>query len=309
MKTKTKSTVARRRVKRRQERVSHKKLRTLRSRKYARKTARNVMRGGANENEVIMIKFKKGQEEEVQAIVLTFSKNLLKVSIDINAYQGNVREILHCLFNIFGWGWSDKMRNFLLGLADYPEREATKTCALTNVEKYYKEGPLRVEKRGEVEKEINKTFDKIKSCNLEIEIDDKGQNKGFIQFTVKKYHRIKVGFTGSLLSDIRLYYPMVDYADPFIDGVTGYFVKGQGITIIEEGCDVNKHDIESGQNKTIFHVREELPPENDSQKLENLKKRLRSIQYVYSEEDDSKKQIYKIKELNESNNSITEVNQ
>jgi len=43
---KTKSTVARRRVKRRQERVSHKKLRTLRSRKYARKTARKVMRGG-----------------------------------------------------------------------------------------------------------------------------------------------------------------------------------------------------------------------------------------------------------------------
>ena len=46
MKTKTKSTVARRRVKRRQERVSHKKLRTLRSRKYARKTVRKVMRGG-----------------------------------------------------------------------------------------------------------------------------------------------------------------------------------------------------------------------------------------------------------------------
>ncbi len=46
MKTKTKSTVARRRVKRRQERVSHKKLRTLRSRKYARKTAKKVMRGG-----------------------------------------------------------------------------------------------------------------------------------------------------------------------------------------------------------------------------------------------------------------------
>ena len=43
---KTKSTVARRRIKRRHERVSHKKLRTLRSRKYARKTARKVMRGG-----------------------------------------------------------------------------------------------------------------------------------------------------------------------------------------------------------------------------------------------------------------------
>lgn len=49
MKTKTKSTVARRRVKRRQDRVSHKKLRTLRSRKYARKTARKVMRGGGDE--------------------------------------------------------------------------------------------------------------------------------------------------------------------------------------------------------------------------------------------------------------------
>jgi len=51
MKTKTKSTVARRRVKRRQERVSHKKLRTLRSRKYARKTAKKVMRGGEAEND------------------------------------------------------------------------------------------------------------------------------------------------------------------------------------------------------------------------------------------------------------------
>lgn len=50
MKTKTKSTVARRRVKRRQDRVSHKKLRTLRSRKYARKTARKVTRGGGNNN-------------------------------------------------------------------------------------------------------------------------------------------------------------------------------------------------------------------------------------------------------------------
>ena len=49
---KTKSTVARRRVKRRQDRVSHKKLRTLRSRKYARKTARKVIRGGGGDEEV-----------------------------------------------------------------------------------------------------------------------------------------------------------------------------------------------------------------------------------------------------------------
>jgi hypothetical protein len=45
-----KSTVEKRRVKRRQERVSHKKLRTLRSRKYARKTARKI--GGASNQRI-----------------------------------------------------------------------------------------------------------------------------------------------------------------------------------------------------------------------------------------------------------------
>jgi hypothetical protein len=308
MKTKTKSTVARRRVKRRQERVSHKKLRTLRSRKYARKTARNVMRGGAKD--VIIIKFKKETGEEVPAIVLTFSEknDKLNMSVDIDVYQGNVITLLHSLFNIYGWGYADVMGNFLLGLADYPEREATKECALEKVKKYYEEDD---EEYIEVKQKINKTFNKIKSCDLEIVIDDNYQNKKFIQFTVKKYHRIKVGFTGNLLSNIRRYYPMVEYADPFIDGVTGNFVKGQGIDTIKRGCGVMNHNPVTGQNQTKFHVRHGLDSQNEPQKIEILKNRLRSIQYVSSEdvdsEDGSKKQIYKITKLDESNNSTTEV--
>ena len=224
------------------------------------------------------------------------------MSIDINAYQGDVTELLHLLFNIYGWGWGgDILRNFLLGLADYPERKETKDCALKNVEKYYteEEDKLRAEKIREVENKINKNFDRIKSCDLEIEIDDKKQNKGFIQFTVNKYHRIKVGFL-ELFSE-RFYYPMVEYAYPSIDGVTGHFVHNQGVNVIEAGCNVMKHDRETGQIKNYFHVKQELNDKEEPQKLEKLKEKLRNIQYVYSEKDPtSGKDIYKIKKIKET---------
>lgn len=302
MKTKTKSTVARRRVKRRQERVSHKKLRTLRSRKYARKTARNVMRGGGGKGgEVIVINFKKETGLE-PAVVLTFSENndKLNMSVDINVYQGNVITLLHSLFNIFGWGHTNVMGNFLLGLADYPEREATKICALEKVK--------NDDEKEKVEEKINKTFKKINSCVLEIEIDNTYQNKQFIRFEVKNYHRIKVGFTGGLFGKIR-HYPMVEYANPFRDGFTGRIVHNQGIDVIEQSCRVMRHNTITGQNQTIFHVQKR---EDEPHNLDFLKKRLRSIQYVdsvdvVSEEDGSKKQIYRINKLDESNNSTTEV--
>jgi len=81
-KTKTKSTVARRRVKRRQERVSHKKLRTLRSRKYARKTARKVMRGGADKITAYVlydaIPFQENKEKQTSSINVPICVILIK---------------------------------------------------------------------------------------------------------------------------------------------------------------------------------------------------------------------------------------
>jgi len=229
------------------------------------------MRGGGAK-EVIIIKFKK-ETGLVPAVVLTFSEknDKLSMSVDINVYQGNVITLLHSLFNIYGWGYTNVMGNFLLGLADYPEREETKKCALEKVENYD-------DKKKEVEQKINKTFDKIKSCDLEIEIDNTYDVKKFIRFEVKKYHRIKVGFTGGLFGSIN-YYPMVEYADPFKDGLTGYFVHNQGIDVIERGCGVMRHNTITGQNKTIFHVKK---LENEPYNLDFLKKRLRSIQYVDS---------------------------
>lgn len=83
---KTKSTVARRRVKRRQDRVSHKKLRTLRSRKYARKTARTVMRvmrgGGGNEK-------------------VDLNRNVIEETVTVNN-DGEVNSKESTLDNVFG---------------------------------------------------------------------------------------------------------------------------------------------------------------------------------------------------------------
>ena len=225
------------------------------------------------------------------------------MSVDINVYQGHVSTLLHSLFKIHMWD-THLMNNFLLGLADYPGREATKECALEEVN--------NDDEKNKVEEEINKTFNKINSCVLEIEIVNTYQNKQFIRFEVKNYHRLKVGFTGSLFSKIRHYYPMVEYADPFIDGLTGNFVTGQGIDTIKRGCGVMRHNPVTGLNKTQFHVSHGLDSQNEPQKIEILKDRLRSIQYVdsvdvVSEEDGSKKQIYRINKLDESKNLTTEV--
>lgn len=111
MKTKTKSTVARRRVKRRQERVSHKKLRTLRSRKYARKTARKVMRGGLVGDTTKKIKLKAyGEFVDKDAFTLSYRRSftnkttvLLELVIDIRKYKFSISFILDTLLShLFG---------------------------------------------------------------------------------------------------------------------------------------------------------------------------------------------------------------
>jgi len=110
MKTKTKSTVARRRVKRRQDRVSHKKLRTLRSRKYASKTARKVMRGGLFNAINKQIKVIARQIPVENAFTLSYRKSftndntvLLELVIDISKYKHSISLILDTLLSyLFG---------------------------------------------------------------------------------------------------------------------------------------------------------------------------------------------------------------
>lgn len=108
MKTKTKSTVVRRRVKRRQQRVSHKKFRTLRSGKYARKTARKVMRGGLLNSTEKSINIKVGEDRVVnEAFKLSFRRSftnskttvLLELVININKYTERIPLLLDTLLS------------------------------------------------------------------------------------------------------------------------------------------------------------------------------------------------------------------
>ena len=119
---KTKSTVARRRVKRRQERVSHKKLRTLRSRKYARKTARTakkVMRGGLLNAVKKQITVKAYGTPVTNAFTLSYRRSftnkttvLLELVIDISKYRLSISLILDTLLSeLFGSEYNLKLNS------------------------------------------------------------------------------------------------------------------------------------------------------------------------------------------------------
>lgn len=119
---KTKSTVARRRVKRRQERVSHKKLRTLRSRKYARKTARTakkVMRGGLLNAVKKQITVKAYGTPVTNAFTLSYRRSftnkttvLLELVIDISQYRLSISLILDTLLSeLFGSEYNLKLNS------------------------------------------------------------------------------------------------------------------------------------------------------------------------------------------------------
>jgi len=100
----------RRRIKRRQERVSHKKLRMLRSRKYARKTAKKVMRGGLLLGTDKKINVKTGGLVVNEAFILSFRKGIIKrntldleLNIDLTKFRGKIsllfNELLRKLTN------------------------------------------------------------------------------------------------------------------------------------------------------------------------------------------------------------------
>ena len=119
---KTKSTVARRRVKRRQDRVSHKKLRTLRSRKYARKTARTakkVMRGGLLNAVKKQITVKAYGTPVTNAFTLSYRRSftnkttvLLELVIDISKYRLSISLILDTLLSeLFGSEYNLKLNS------------------------------------------------------------------------------------------------------------------------------------------------------------------------------------------------------
>ena len=110
MKTKMKISTERRRIKRRQERVSHKKLRMLRSRKYARKTAKKVMRGGIIGSTDKKINVKTGGLVVKEAFILSFRRGFIKrntldleLKIDLTKFQYNIsllfNELLRKLTN------------------------------------------------------------------------------------------------------------------------------------------------------------------------------------------------------------------
>jgi len=201
------------------------------------------------------------------------------------------------------WG-TYKLDNFLLGLADYPAREGTKQFAAAQVVTSCNQ-ELRDKKQKEIEEKINQTFNKIKSCNLEIEINQKDQNPGFIQFTVKKYHRIKVGHTTCDKTETEttmeqqtddryeedergrhlgwkprtttktktniIVYPKVEYAEPDRDSIIGGFVV-PGINYI----DYKNREllINKTYNKFTFHVK--LEP---NKTINDVKEQLRGIGY------------------------------
>lgn len=150
------------------------------------------MRGGAEETINVGITTLQG-DVLVNAVSLKFSdkSDKLFMSIDIEKYKGDVRKLLDVLFRIDGFN-RDETHNqkFLMGLADYPGREKTKSFAVNKVkhcdEQDYDKFITEIESLSE------QTFSKIKFCNLEIEL--KPENGG-ITFTVKKYHRMKIGET------------------------------------------------------------------------------------------------------------------
>jgi hypothetical protein len=267
MVTRMKVSQVKRRVKQRSERKSrhNNKANLVRSRKQrARKTARKMMRGGAEETINIGIQ-QSGDANVVvkDAISLKFSHRLIRndtlfMSIDIDIYKGDVRKLLNFLFHIDGFD-PNKTHNqtFLMGLADYPGREKTKKAALNRVTN----DCIDVDNvKSQVQELINQTFSKINLCNLEIELI---QGKNDITFIVKKYHRMKVDKTScknKISFPIDRYYPTLEFAG----SKSGFMGSRDGDDYMDFNTgDVYTYDENQFENQFL---------ERDEQK--NLKKNL-----------------------------------
>ena len=239
-----KVSAVKRRVKRRSERKSrhNKKTNLVRSRKQrGRNTARKVMRGGANETIQITTSDKDNNNLQ-NAVTLQFSdKNKLLMSVDLNIFKGDVRNLLNELFTIveFDRETTHSKNKFLMGLADHPARSKTINKALEYAGYNSKVSKTCMEPDKALE-EIRKKTEHILSnttCKLEIELSEQDEN---IVFTVKRYHRMKIGTTTCknigwekaydadgkrrdrrINVDIELFYPYLDFAssNPFFGGI------------------------------------------------------------------------------------------
>lgn len=196
--------LTKRRVKRRQQRlrlVSKNAKRKVRSVRKHRKTAKKVMRGGADIKSDIFLEGK----SDTPVIKLNISKNMfgpnytIKIEIDLDLYKDDVRDLLKNLFDVEGKGGIEyagdknekEMRRvmFLLGLADIPEREGAKKWAIdtamnvdnTLIPREYKHTQVVKDKITKQDTSTNKKcFMKITTDNL----------KWGLKFTVKNYSRI-----------------------------------------------------------------------------------------------------------------------
>jgi hypothetical protein len=150
------------------------------------------MRGGVGEPIKIYKANSQGKvDTSVPAVTLTFSDMLLSktkklvLEINIDEYPGSVRELLHHLFSIDDIESYDihSIHKFLMGLADGLTRRET----IARAEKYAKINCPTASSK------ISDLSNKILSptiCQLDIELSEKNGN---IEFTVKKYHRMKFG--------------------------------------------------------------------------------------------------------------------
>jgi hypothetical protein len=210
MATRIKASAMRRRVKRRGERTSYKKKvnKTLRSRKQrGRNTVRKVMKGGAETISIFISNSQGTVDSSKPAVTLTFSNVLLSknkkllMSVDLNQFKGDVRKLIDFLFKIddFNRDTTHSRTNFLVGLADVPAREGVTNWAKNYVNGYCNDNDKNInfedenndKVRAEMEKLIDETLLPTKTCDIEIELSE---NKfGGITFTVKNYHRMKIG--------------------------------------------------------------------------------------------------------------------
>lgn len=207
MVTRMKVSAVKRRVKRRSERKSrhNKKANLVRSRKQrGRNTARKVMRGGEHETIQISIHGQYGKLQE-NAVTLKLSDKLMSknkkllMSVDLNKFKGDVRNLLNKLFTIDGFNrdTTHSRTNFLVGLADEPAREGVTQWANEYVNRYCNDNNPNInfndrnndKVRTEMDRLIDETLLPTKTCDIEIELFE---NNGDITFTVQNYHRMKI---------------------------------------------------------------------------------------------------------------------
>ena len=209
MATRIKASAMRRRVKRRGERTSYKKKvnKTLRSRKQrGRNTVRKVMKGGAVTIPIFISNSQGTADTSKPAVTLTFSDILLSknkkllMSVDLNQFKGDVRKLIDFLFEIDGFNrdTTHSRTNFLVGLADEPAREGVTNWATFYVNKKCNDKEPNIQDyqneqvRADMDRLINETLSSNKKCDIEIELSE---NNSTITFTVKNYHRMKIGDT------------------------------------------------------------------------------------------------------------------